>query len=77
MVLCVWDRVLIVLHSDSRKIEEIARTFLSQNYSVIKIEKSTLVGPTWMVEVLVSAFDTKTIKKIKINDSTGHILEVQ
>jgi hypothetical protein len=68
---------LIVLHSDSRKIEEVARTFLSQNYSVIKIEKSKLVGQTWIVEVLVSAFDTKTIKKIKIDDNDGHILEVK
>lgn len=64
-------------HMDSRKIDEIARTFLSQNYSVIRIERSRLENQTWTVEVLVSSFDNKTIKKITINDKTGSILKVE
>ena len=62
---------------ESRKIEDIARTFLSQSYSIIMIEKSRLVNQTWIVEILVSSFDKQVIKKIKINDKTGSIMEVE
>jgi hypothetical protein len=59
---------------DGKDIEEIARTFLSQNYSVVRIEKSKLVNQTWIVEVLVSSYDKKTIKKVKINNRTGYVM---
>ena len=65
---------VIILGMDDREADEIARTFLSQNYSVIRIEKSELVNQTWIVEVLVSSFDKKTLKKIKINNRTGYIV---
>jgi len=63
-----------VLDMDGKDIEEIARTFLSQNYSVVRIEKSKLVNQTWIVEVLVSSYDKKTIKKVKINNRTGYVM---
>ena len=59
---------------DSKSVEEIARTFLSQNYSVVRIEKSKLVKQTWIVEVLVSSYDKKTIKKVKIDNKTGYVM---
>ena len=65
---------VIVLDMDGKDIEEIARTFLSQNYSVVRIEKSKLVNQTWIVEVLVSSYDKKTIKKVKINNRTGYVM---
>ena len=68
---------LVVVNMDSRKIEDIARTFLSQSYSVIRIEKSELVDQTWIVQVLVSSFDKETRKKVKINNKTGTILKVE
>lgn len=63
-----------MLDMDSTQAEEIARTFLSQNYSVVMIEKSKLVNQTWIVEVLVSSYDKKTVKKVKINNRTGYIV---
>lgn len=68
---------LVVVNMDSRKIEDIARTFLSQNYSIVRIEKSRLVNHTWIVEILVSSFDKQVIKKIEISDKTGTILKVE
>jgi len=65
---------VFVLNMDNNEAEEIARTFLSQSYSVIRIEKSELINQTWIVEVLVSSFDKKTVKKVKINNQTGHIM---
>ena len=59
---------------DSKQAEEIARTFLSQNYSVVLIEKSELVNQTWTVDVLVSSYDKKTVVRVKIDDRTGHII---
>ena len=64
---------MVVLGMDSKQAEEIARIFLSQNYSVVLIEKSELVNQIWTVDVLVSSFDKKTIIKVKINNKTGHI----
>lgn len=64
----------VVLGMDSKQAEEIARTFLSQNYSVVLIERSKLVNQTWTVEILVSSFDKKTVKKVKINNRTGSIM---
>ena len=68
---------LIMVNTNSKKIEDIARTFLSQNYSIVRIEKSRLVNQTWTVEVLVSSFDKQVVKKIKISDKTGSIIEVE
>ena len=65
---------LFVLNMDNRQAEEIARTFLSQSYSVIRIEKSELVNQTWIVQVLVSSFNKETVKKVKINNRTGYIM---
>jgi len=65
---------VFVLNMDNNEAEEIARTFLSQSYSVIRIEKSELINQTWIVEVLVSSFDKKTVKKVKINNQTGYIM---
>ncbi len=67
----------MVLNMSHHEAEEIARTFLSQNYSVLKIVKSDIVNCTWVVEVLVSSFDKDAIKKIKIDDRTRFILEVK
>ena len=66
-----------MVNMDSKKIEDIARTFLSQNYSIDRIENSRLVNQTWIVEVLVSSFDKHVVKKVKISDKTGSILEVE
>lgn len=68
---------LVMVNMDSKKIEDIARTFLSQNYSIDRIENSRLVNQTWIVEVLVSSFDKHVVKKVKISDKTGSILEVE
>lgn len=65
---------MFVLDKNNKQVEEIARDFLSQSYSVIRIEKSELIEQTWIVEVLVSSFDKKMIKKIKINNRTGYIV---
>ena len=65
---------LFVLNIDNNQAEEIARTFLSQSYSVIRIEKSELVDQTWIVEVLVSSYGKDVIKKVKINNRTGYIM---
>jgi len=59
---------------DKQQAEEIARNFLSQNFSVIITEKPKLINQTWIVEVLVSSFDQKTIKKVKINKETGYVI---
>ena len=67
----------MILNMSHHEAEKIARTFLSQNYSVLKIVKSDIVNCTWVVEVLVSSFDKDTIKKIKIDDRTRFILEVK
>ena len=69
---CVGD--LFVLNMDNQRAEEIARTFLSQSYSGIRIEKSKLVDQTWIVEALVSSFDKETRKKVKVNNQTGYIM---
>ncbi len=74
MISSIWYADVIVLDMDSTQAEEIARTFLSQNYSVVMIEKSKLVNQTWIVEVLVSSYDKKTVKKVKINNRTGYIM---
>lgn len=68
---------LMVLNVDNQKAENIARIFLSQNYSVLKIIKSNLANHAWTVEVLVSSFDKNTVKKIKIDDRTGTILKIE
>jgi len=65
---------MFILNFNSRQAEEIAKDFLSQSYSVIKIEKSVLVDQTWIVELLVSSYGKDIVKKIKINNKTGHIL---
>lgn len=65
---------MVVPGMDSKQAEEIARTFLSQNYSVVLIEKSELVNQTWTVDVLVSSYDKKTVVRVKIDDRTRHII---
>lgn len=65
---------MFVLNMNDKQAEEIARDFLSQSYSVVRIEKTELVNQIWMVEVLVSSFDKKTIKKIKVNNRTGYVM---
>lgn len=58
---------------DEKRAEDVARTFLSQNYSVLLIEKSELVNQIWTVDVLVSSYDKISIIKVKINKRTGYI----
>jgi len=65
---------MIVLDMDSKQAEEIARNFLSQNYSAVLIEKSELVNQTWTVDAQVSSYDKKTMKKVKINNRTGYVI---
>ncbi len=65
---------MVVLSMDNKQAEEIARTFLSQNYSVVLIERSELVNQIWTVDVLVSSYDKKTVIRVKINDRTGSII---
>ena len=67
----------MVLNMNTHKAEEIARIFLSQNYSVLRIVKSKITNHTWTVEVLVSSFDKNAIKKIKIDDTTGSIIKIE
>ena len=65
---------MVVLSMDNKQAEEIARTFLSQNYSVVLIEKSELVSQIWTVDVLVSSYDKKTVIRVKIDNKTGYII---
>ena len=65
---------MFVLNFNNRQVEEIAKDFLSQSYSVIKIEKSVLVDQTWTVELLVSSYGKDIVKKVKISNKTGHIM---
>lgn len=67
----------MVLNMDGHKAEEIARTFLNQNYSVLRIVKSKLENHAWTVEALVSSFDKNAVKKIKIDDRTGSIIKIE
>jgi len=67
----------MVIHVDDKRAEEIAVTFLRQNYSVIRIEKSKLVNKIWVVEVLVSSFDNQAMKKVMIENKTGSIVKVE
>lgn len=64
---------MVVLSMDEKRAEDVARTFLSQNYSVLLIEKSELVNQIWTVDVLVSSYDKISIIKVKINKRTGYI----
>lgn len=73
-VLDIWCAGMFVLNMNNRQAEEIARNFLSQNYSVLSTEKSELIDQTWIVEVLVSSFDKKVVKKVKINNETGYVI---
>jgi len=68
---------IFVLDMDGKSAEEIARNFLSQNYSVIRTEKSKRIDQTWIVEVLVSSFDNKTVKKVKIDNKTGYVIGIE
>lgn len=68
---------LMVMHMDAKKAEDIAITFLRQNYSVIRIEKSKLVNKMWIVEILVSSFDNQTTKKVMIDNKAGSIVKVE
>lgn len=65
---------MFVLNFNDRQAEEIAKDFLSQSYSVIKIGKSVLVDQTWIVEILVSSYGRDLVKKVKISNKTGHIM---
>ena len=65
---------MFVLNFNNRQAEEIAKDFLSQSYSVIKIEKSVLVDQTWIVEILVSSYGKDLVKKVKVSNKTGHIV---
>jgi len=65
---------MFVLNMNNSQAEEIARTFLGQSYSVIRVEKSELVDQTWIVQVLVLSFDKEARKKVKINNRTGYIM---
>ena len=65
---------MFVLNFNNRQVEDIAKDFLSQSYSVIKIGKSELVDQTWTVEILVSSYGKDLVKKVKVNNKTGHIM---
>ena len=65
---------MFVLNFNNRQAEEIAKDFLSQSYSVIKIGKSELVDQIWIVEILVSSYGKDLTKKVKISNKTGHIM---
>lgn len=65
---------LFVLNMNNSQAEEIARNFLSQSYSIMRIEKSELIDQTWVVGILVSSFDRETVIKVKINNRTGYIM---
>ena len=65
---------MFVLNFNNRQVEDIAKDFLSQSYSVIKIGKSILVDQTWTVEILVSSYGRDLLKKVKISNKTGHIV---
>ncbi len=65
---------MFVLNFNNRQVGDIAKDFLSQSYSVIKIGKSILVDQTWTVEILVSSYGRDLIKKVKISNKTGHIV---
>ena len=65
---------MFVLNFNSRQVEEIAKDFLSQSYSVIKMGKSVLVDQTWIVEILVSSYGKDLVKKVKVSNKTGHIV---
>lgn len=65
---------MVVLSMDNKQAEEIARAFLSQNYSVVMIERSELVNQIWTVDVLVSSYDKKTVIRVKIDNKTGYII---
>ena len=65
---------MFVLNFNNRQAEEIAKDFLSQSYSVIKIGKSVLVDQTWIVEIFVSSYGKDLVKKVKVSNKTGHIV---
>lgn len=61
------------LPMDGEKAEDIAKRFLSQNYDVIRIEKTSLAGKEWIIQVMVSSFGKISSKKVIINNKTGDI----
>ena len=65
---------MFVINFNNRQVEDIAKDFLSQSYSVIKIGKSVLVDQTWIVEILVSSYGRDLVKKVKVSNKTGHIV---
>ena len=65
---------MFVLNFNTRQVEDIAKDFLSQSFSVIKIGKSVLVDQTWIVEILVSSYGKDLVKKVKVSNKTGHIV---
>ena len=59
---------------DRKRVEEIARNFLAQNYAVLDVREPTLEDHTWMVEADVLLFSTYYIKQVMIDAQTGRIL---
>lgn len=65
---------MFVLNFNNKQVEDIAKDFLSQSYSVIQIKKSELVDQTWIIEILVSSYGKDSLKKVKVSNKTGHIM---
>ena len=58
-----------------RRVEEITRNFLQQNYSVYGI-KTVLENGVWLVEAETSGHD-QSFKKLRIDAKTGKIISVE
>lgn len=58
---------------DANQAKEIARNFLQQHYSVVKVEKPVERDGVWIVKVTVSSPMGKEFE-IKVNSKTGYIL---
>lgn len=58
---------------DEKKAEEIARNFLQQHHSVIKVEQPVSKDDIWLVKATVSLPSPREFE-IKINSKTGRVL---
>jgi len=59
---------------DRKRVEEIARNFLAQNYAVIDVRNPTLEDNTWTLDADVMLFSAYHIKRVKVDAQTGRIL---
>ena len=69
------EGTLVVI--DKKRVEEIARNFLAQNYSVLDIRAPTLEDHTWIVEADVLLFSAYHVKRVMIDAQTGKILSCE